>query len=418
LLATNTIAQGDTREVGLDQMTARGVTILRAIPSRKWPGEASLEVAHVWFRKGEWKGPFLLDDSPVRGITSQLQPPGRMTGKPFRLAENAGKSFQGSIVLGMGFVLTPEEAQRLLDKDPRNRDVLFPYLNGEDLNSRWDQSPSRWVINFHDWPIEKAMEYPDCFDIVERLVKPERSRNNRRIRRERWWQFAEIAPKLYATIAGLERVLVRSRVGNLHSVVFIPTGVVCSEATVVFASAEWTMLAALQNTVHTLWTESQASTMRTDVSYTPSDCLETFPFPLDLTPLDSIGERYHTHRKDIMAARREGLTAIYNRFHSPHEVSSDITTLRKLHVEMDHAVAAAYGWTDLELGHGFRETKQGMRYTISEPARREVLDRLLELNHQRHAAEAAAVSPVKPKRAARKRGSGAAALPLLDSQRG
>ena len=54
---------------------------------------------------------------------------------------------------------------------------------------------------------------------------------------------------------------------------------------------------------------------------------------------------------------------------------------------MDNAVAAAYGWTDLDLGHGFHETKQGVRFTISEPARREVLARLLKLNHERYAEE-------------------------------
>lgn len=54
---------------------------------------------------------------------------------------------------------------------------------------------------------------------------------------------------------------------------------------------------------------------------------------------------------------------------------------------MDHAVAAAYGWPDLDLGHGFHDTAQGLRYTISEPARREVLARLLALNHERYAAE-------------------------------
>ena len=52
-------------------------------------------------------------------------------------------------------------------------------------------------------------------------------------------------------------------------------------------------------------------------------------------------------------------------------------------------MAAAYGWSDLDLGHGFHETKQGVRYTISEAARRTVLDRLLALNHQRHAEEEA-----------------------------
>ncbi len=54
---------------------------------------------------------------------------------------------------------------------------------------------------------------------------------------------------------------------------------------------------------------------------------------------------------------------------------------------MDRAVASAYGWTDLDLGHGFHETKQGTRFTVSEPARRDVLARLLKLNHERYAEE-------------------------------
>lgn len=127
--------------------------------------------------------------------------------------------------------------------------------------------------------------------------------------------------------------------------------------------------------------------MKSDLRYTPTDCFETFPFPALLDGLESIGERYHAHRQQIMLARQEGLTKTYNRFHNPDEASADIATLRELHVEMDTAVAAAYGWSDLELGHGFHETKQGIRYTISEAARREVLARLLKLNHERYAEE-------------------------------
>jgi hypothetical protein len=103
--------------------------------------------------------------------------------------------------------------------------------------------------------------------------------------------------------------------------------------------------------------------------------------------LDDIGERYYNHRQSIMQARQEGLTKTYNRFHDPKERSPDIITLRELHKEMDEAVARAYGWDDLKLEHGFHETKQGLRYTIIEAARREVLDRLLLLNHQRYKEE-------------------------------
>ena len=123
--------------------------------------------------------------------------------------------------------------------------------------------------------------------------------------------------------------------------------------------------------------------------YTPTDCFETFPFPENLDGLEAIGKEYHEYRRQIMLERQEGLTKTYNRFHSQTEDAADIARLRELHVEMDLAVRDAYGWGDLALEHGFHLTKQGLRYTISEAARREVLDRLLLLNHQRYAEEVA-----------------------------
>jgi hypothetical protein len=387
MLATNTIAQGDTREVGLDQLTSDGCVIPRAVPSRKWPGMASLEVAHVWLRRGGWPGPFELDDKPVMGITSFLTPPGTVTGKPYRLKANEGKSFIGSYVLGMGFVLEPEEAQQLLDKDPRNRDVLFPYLNGEDLNSRPEQSPSRWVINFFDWPIEKAMEYPDCFRIIEENVRPERMKNNRKVYRDYWWQYAEKRPALYRTIAGMERVLVKAEVGNKLSFALVPNEWVFSHMLIVFALDDFASLVMLQSVIHEVWARQYASSMRTDLRYTPSDCFETFPLPANDPLLTISGESYHEHRRQIMVDRQEGLTKTYNHFHNPGETAADIAKLRELHTEMDQAVAVAYGWIDLDLGHGFHQTKQGLRYTISEAARQEVLGRLLALNHQRYEEE-------------------------------
>ena len=124
-------------------------------------------------------------------------------------------------------------------------------------------------------------------------------------------------------------------------------------------------------------------------TYTTSDTFDTFPFPLNLAALEDIGERYYAYRQGIMQSRQEGLTKTYNRFHNPEELAEDIERLRELHVEMDKAVADAYSWGDLDLEHGFHETKQGVRFTISEEARREVLDRLLLLNHERYAEEVA-----------------------------
>jgi hypothetical protein len=394
LLATSTIAQGDTREVGLDQIVSRGATIYRAIQRRAWPGAATLEVAHVWVRKGSWEGPRLIDDSAVSAITSQLQSPGRISGSPHRLVSNIGKSYIGSYVLGMGYVLEPDKARQLIEKDPRNLDVLYPYLNGEDLNSRWDLSARRWVINFHDWPLEKAMEYADCFDIAERLVKPERTRKKengefqlRYPLYERWWHYGEKRPALYATIAGMERVLVVSLITNHVCFAFLPSTMVFAHKLAVFPLTSEGHFALLQSSLHYSWAWEHSSTNLSLLNYSPSDCFDTFPFPATIQSLEEIGGRYRIHRQEVMSMRREGLTPLYNRFHSAHEASDDISKLRALHIEMDQAVTAAYGWTDLDLGHGFHKTKQGVRYTISESARREVLDRLLGLNHERYAKE-------------------------------
>jgi hypothetical protein len=151
LIATNTVAQGDTREVGLDRMAADGFTITRSIQSRSWPASSvNLEYAAVWGSRGGVGDRVrrISDDVPVRRISTLLEPAGRVEGAPLRLTENAGIAFQGCIVLGMGFVLDPDEAQDWIERDSKNRDVIFPYLIGDDLNSRPDASPSRWVIDF------------------------------------------------------------------------------------------------------------------------------------------------------------------------------------------------------------------------------------------------------------------------------
>jgi hypothetical protein len=88
-----------------------------------------------------------------------------------------------------------------------------------------------------------------------------------------------------------------------------------------------------------------------------------------------------------MLERQEGLTTTYNRVHNPDEHADDIARLRELHVELDLAVADAYGWSDLDLGHDFHDTKFGTRFTFAPVPRQEVLDRLLELNHARYAEE-------------------------------
>lgn len=208
MLATNTIAWGNTREVGLDQLVQMDHTIPCAVTSPEWPGAANPEVFHVWVHRGKRNPVYSLDEQPVQGITPSLCPPGKVQGTPYCLVAHLRRSFIHPYVLGLGVVLSPEEAHALIEKDLCNRDVLFPYLNGEDLNSRPDHLPSRWVINFPDWPSEQPEEYSDFWRIVDERVKPERQRRKldssyalRKPLPERYWRYGEERPALYKTIA-------------------------------------------------------------------------------------------------------------------------------------------------------------------------------------------------------------------------
>ena len=134
-------------------MVKSGFAITRAIQSRSWPSQsANLEYAAVWGTRDTVSPGVtaVCDDATVPRISTLLEPAGRVEGIPQRLVENQGVAFIGCYVLGKGFILEPEEAAKWIAEDSRNAEVLFPYLNGEDLNSRPDCSASRWVVDFND----------------------------------------------------------------------------------------------------------------------------------------------------------------------------------------------------------------------------------------------------------------------------
>ncbi|MFC5947041.1 Eco57I restriction-modification methylase domain-containing protein [Pseudonocardia lutea] len=392
LIATNTLAQGDTREIGLDQVLASDTTIRRAIKSEPWPSKSAvLEYCAVWtsLPRPTDSVPRLVDGLSVTEISSSLEAAARVTGTPKRLAANSKIAFQGSNVLGLGFTLLPEEARRLIAADSSNRHVLFPFLNGQDLNSSPSGSASRWVINFRDWSESEAQRFPDCYRQVRELVKPERALNNDRRRREFWWQFTRPALDLYEAISDLPRVIALTLVSKVGIPLMVNTKQVFSHKLAVFASDRPELLAVLSSDLHNWWARAWGSTLESRLNYSPSDVFETFPLPTSTQEMRELGERLDSFRRDVMLARQTGLTKTYNLVFDPSVHEEDIVELRRIHKAIDEATVRAYGWDDLldKLDHGFHPAGRDLRYTIGPAAQREILDRLLELNHERYAEE-------------------------------
>jgi hypothetical protein len=292
----------------------------------------------------------------------------------------------------MGFILNESEAEEIIQLDPQSSRVIHPYLVGQDINTRVDCSASRQIIQFHDWPLDVASNYTLAMRRVRRLVKPEREKRNRSSHKKFWWRYADYRRRMEDAIRMLDRVIVITLVSKTVMPVMVSTGQVYSHALGVFATDDTATLALLSSAPHYWWAVSRASSMKTDLRYTPSDVFETFAFPVLTEVMRELGNRLDSFRRDLMMARRSGLTATYNLVNSRECDDADIAELREIHRLIDEAVCRAYGWDDLipQLDHGTHRIGRETRFTVGPGVQREIVDRLLELNHERYAAEAAA----------------------------
>jgi len=442
LIATNTVAQGDTRSTGLRWIRHHDGTIFAATKRVKWPGQAAVVVSVVHVHNGALAGPFDLGGRQVDRITAFLF---HASGDddPARLVENERKSFVGSYVLGMGFTFDDTDKSgvanpialmhELIQKNPRNAERILPYIGGEEVNGSPTQMHHRYVINFGQMSEEECRRsWPDLMAIVEVKVKPERLKNNREGYRRHWWQYGEKRVELYEAICGLERVLVCPIVSSHLSFTFVRPGSVFGHKLCVFAFHSDLAFSVLQSRCHEIWTRAFTSTLKDDLNYSSRDCFETFPLPAgwERAPgLERVGREYFEFRAALMVDLDEGLTAIYNRFHDPAESDARTVRLRELHDAMDRAVLDAYGWTDIRPtceflldfedeardGDSPGKARKPYRYRWPNGIRDEVLGRLLELNAERARQEAVAEKMTHPP-ASKKVRRGRPAIPLLESE--
>ena len=444
LIATNTIAQGDTRSTGLRYICEEGGDIYDVRTRVKWPGLAAVVVSVLHIAKGRLPGQKRLDGKAVEKITAFLFHRGGNR-DPARLKANAGKSFQGSIVLGMGFtfddtdrkgVATPlAEMRRLLEDDPHNNDAIFPYIGGEEINTSPTHTHHRYVINFRDYPLRRgntgerwtdsdaktrrelrrkpvvpedypgpvAADWPELLAIVEQKVRGQRGSHST----APWWQFERLRPEMFAATRALEQVLVNSQVSTHLQFAFAPARQVFAHTTYVFSFETFAALCVVQSRTHEVWARFFSSSLGDGLRYTASDCFETFPFPLEWESrpdLEAPGSAQYNYRATLMIDNNEGLTKTYNRFHNPNDDSPAIAKLRDPHAAMDRAVLDAYGWQDIPtdceflLDYEIDEDEWGTkkkpyRYRWPNEVRDEVLARLLELNTGRAAEETLVRNP-------------------------
>lgn len=390
LIAVNTVSEGDTRQVALEPIIKSGANIFLARPNLRWPGKASVVVSVVHVMKGDWLGKKSINGNAVQFISAYLSE--HQEWSPLKLKSNAKLAFIGSQLSGEGFKLSKAEAAEIIAIDPRYQNVVMPILRGEDVTSVPDQKAQQWVINFGDMTESEARQYQICFEIIKDKVYPERQKIKREVRRKYWWKYAEQSKALYKAASELDKVIVQPFTSKYVCPRLVDAKQVFSAPMIVFPTDSSWLLAVLQSSIHQVWVAKNSSTMGTGQRYTVSDSFETFPLPEPNDALSAAGHRYDSKISEVMVQSGNGSTVTLNEFHDPEIQSDPIRDLRSIQIDIDEAIKLSFGWHDINLEHGFHEVPylpetDRTRFTISEPARLEVLRRLAALNRQRYQEE-------------------------------
>ena len=367
LVGTKTIRQNESREASLDYIVQNGGTISEAVAHQVWSGEAAVHVSIVNWRRGQQNGHKRLytqlgdaTDSPWKCEELDTIGPTLTTKTDVTQArrlvtnEKAKKCFTGQNPVNAGFFLTPAEAKALIEVDPKNREVIFPYMIGRDLVE--NGGPTRWIIDFAQRDVLSAMKYEVPFKRVQERVMPvvmERAEREKKARGEevtrytriagRWWQFYDYRPGTIAAINSVLRWIACSRTTKRSIFEFVSNDIHADSKLVVFAFADDYSFGILQSGIHWAWVVAKGSTLKGDQNYTSDTVFDTFPWPQTTTRIQvehvaAAAVALRALRREMMERDKLSLRDLYRSMELPGK-----HPLKDAHAALDDAVREAYG---------------------------------------------------------------------------
>jgi hypothetical protein len=375
LVGTRAIRTSDTRIASLDYIVENGGVIYEAVSQQPWSGDAVVEVSIVnWIKDGDVNPKTLwVADGTVKlevdQIPASLSPDIDVAAaRDLEVNKHPQRCFQG-ITPGhtTGFMLDAAQVADLFEEAPEYREIVHPYLTGQELGSTG--VPGRWVIDIPDDELTSAQRWARAIDKLRFEVLPvrrqkaeaEAARNAEALERnsyarvnwhhrnfyERWWQLAYRRAELLEAIASLDRYVAISRVAvedrpSIYG--FVSSDIWPSDALQVFAFDDDYSFGILNSSLHRTWFEARCSRLRRDLRYTSSTVFDSFPWPQAPTdetvkPVVDVVERLIAHRDERIASGIR-LGQLYASLRDPGR-----NALRDLHEELDAAVFDLYGFS-------------------------------------------------------------------------
>lgn len=411
LLATTNIAEGSSVSVGLEPISKSGEFFLtqKGLP---WPGAASTVVALVCFYKGTWTGTRHCNDTTCDRIGPRLEPEGASGGWTPRPLDSALFAFEGvNNSKGLAFVIT-EKHPRFYRLRAEKDSLLRPYVTGDDLTSSSLTRLERWALDISDrsldaiertWPI--AHEF--LVDEVEPTRTPQALKSYKGLH-DRWWQFWNHRSDQMRRLRRRSTCIAFCKVAKYSICMRAPTEWLFTNKVILVEEAEPGIFAICLSTALQTWVQRYSvknlQDNRTVSSLSISEAFATFPLPQSgvSSAATDAAYRFQEVLTSWSKANRKGMTDAMNAVNSPTTTDDDIQQLRRLFETVDGEVKAAYGWSDVDLSHDFRDELDAeggpvKRYGISATAREHVLAALLKLNRERYMQQQASAPTAKPR---------------------
>jgi SAM-dependent methyltransferase len=366
LVARNSIRHNESREASLDYVVEHGGTIVEAVSTQVWSGDASVHVSIVNWTKGNQPGLKLLhtqigdrttDPWKIEEVDRIAPTLATHTDVSAATALEGNRKpklcFQGQNPVNSGFKMEPTAAYEMLAKHPDHANVIFPYMTGDDLVGHGQ--PTRWIVDFAKRDQFEARSFPDAFkhvqdnvmgDVLQRAEEEKEAtgKSNTRWTRmaERWWQFRDYQPGLMNIIETIPRYIACSRTTRRPIFEFISRTVHPDTKLAVITLTDDYSFGIISSGIHWAWFLARCSTWKSDFNYTGSTVFDTFPWPQSPTrpQIEAVAKEavaLRQLRREVMSKMKWSLRDLYRTLEEPGG-----NPLREAQARLDSAVRAAY----------------------------------------------------------------------------
>lgn len=426
-ITTNSLRQSFNRKILENHLSAKNpISLVFAIPDHPWVDAAEgadVRIAMTSAVAGSLEGVLQVSTQETDTGTGEVAVEfhtrkGRLfadlaigadVSAAKKLLSNSQVSNRGVIPHGDGMLLTHDEAAvvGLGTVDGLSKHIR-PYRNGRDIT----QSPRNLlVIDLFGVSVDDLKQfYPALYQHMLLKVKPVRDQQKDKDLREKWWLHRRNNEDLRSSLAALDRYIATVQTSKFRNFVFLEKEILPDDKLIAIASADAWLLGVLSSYAHGIWALASGSRLGigNDPVYNKSSCFEAFAFPRasseSTEKIRALAEQLDSHRKRQQAQHSSvTITGMYNvleKLKTGEALSAKekiiheqglVSVLKQLHDELDLAVLAAYGWSELaplmEVVNGNLPAQRISPTATREDIKRELeetlLEKLVALNSER-----------------------------------